>query len=283
MNALTDRYQLNNGIEIPCVGFGTWQMPDGKTGVDIVRTALDAGYRHIDTAAAYGNEKSVGIAIRESGIPREEIFVTSKLWNDDHGYENTLVAFERTMEELSLSYLDLYLIHWPNPWRYRDRWQEANAGSWKAMEELYRAGRIRAIGLSNFMPHHIDALLETATVKPMVNQIRICPGDAQETVVDYCHAHQMLVEAYSPLGTGRIFDVPEMKAIAQKYGKTVAQVAIRWSLQLGFLPLPKSVTPRYIRENADVFDFELSDADMQTISSLDGVCGYAQDPDKTRF
>lgn len=283
MNALTDRYQLNNGIEIPCVGFGTWQMPDGKTGVDIVRTALDAGYRHIDTAAAYGNEKSVGIAIRESGIPREEIFVTSKLWNDDHGYENTLVAFERTMEELSLSYLDLYLIHWPNPWRYRDRWQEANAGSWKAMEELYRAGRIRAIGLSNFMPHHIDALLETATVKPMVNQIRICPGDAQETVVDYCHAHQMLVEAYSPLGTGRIFDVPEMKAIAQKYGKTVAQVAIRWSLQRGFLPLPKSVTPRYIRENADVFDFELSDADMQTISSLDGVCGYAQDPDKTRF
>lgn len=283
MNALTDRYQLNNGIEIPCVGFGTWQMPDGKTGVDIVRTALDAGYRHIDTAAAYGNEKSVGIAIKESGIPREEIFVTSKLWNDDHGYENTLVAFERTMEELSLSYLDLYLIHWPNPWRYRDRWQEANAGSWKAMEELYRAGRIRAIGLSNFMPHHMDALLETATVKPMVNQIRICPGDAQETVVEYCHAHQMLVEAYSPLGTGRIFDVPEMKDIAQKYGKTVAQVAIRWSLQLGFLPLPKSVTPRYIRENADVFDFELSDADMQTISSLDGVCGYAQDPDTTRF
>lgn len=283
MKSLTDRYQLKNGVEIPCVGFGTWQMPDDVTGVNAVKTALEAGYRHIDTAAIYGNEKSVGIAVKESGIPRDEIFVTSKLWNDDHGYENTLAAFEKTMEKLYMEYLDLYLIHWPNPLKYRDRWQDANAGSWKAMEELYAAGRIRAIGISNFRVHHIEALLETATVAPMVNQIRLCPGDTQAELVTYCHSHQMLLEAYSPLGTGKIFDVPELKEMAQKYGKTVAQIAIRWSLQKGYLPLPKSVTPDYIRQNIDVFDFELSDEDVQTITDLKCDCGSASDPDKATF
>jgi len=279
----TDRYQLNNGVEIPCVGFGTWQMPDDTTGVNAVKTAIEAGYRHIDTAAIYGNEESVGEGVKESGIAREEIFVTSKLWNDDHGYENTLAAFEETMKKLSMEYLDLYLIHWPNPLKYRDRWQEANAGSWKAMEELYNAGRIRAIGLSNFRAHHIDALLETAKVKPMVNQIRLCPGQTQAELVAYCHDHQMLIEAYSPLGTGKIFGVPELKGLAQKYGKSVAQVAIRWSLQKGYLPLPKSMTPDYIRQNIDVFDFELSGEDVEMITGLECECGSSSDPDTATF
>lgn len=283
MKSLTDRYQLKNGVEIPCVGFGTWQMPDDAAGVAAVKTALDSGYRHIDTAAIYGNETSVGAAVKESGVPREEIFVVSKLWNDDHGYENTLAAFERTMADLGMEYLDLYLIHWPNPRKFRDRWQEANAGSWKAMEELYNAGRIRAIGISNFRVHHIEALLETAAVAPMVNQIRLCPGDTQAELVTYCHAHQMLIEAYSPLGTGKIFDVPVLKKMAQAYGKTVAQIAIRWSLQKGYLPLPKSVTPDYIRQNIDVFDFELSDEDVQIITDLECECGSSSDPDKATF
>ena len=283
MKSLTDRYRLCNGVEIPCVGFGTWQMPDDETGVAAVQTALEAGYRHIDTAAIYGNEKSVGIAVNESGLPREEVFVVSKLWNDDHGYENTLAAFERTIADLGMEYLDLYLIHWPNPRKFRDRWREANAGTWKAMEELYAAGRIRAIGLSNFLPHHIDALLETAAVSPMVNQIRVCPGDTKAELVAYCHARQMLIEAYSPLGTGKIFGVPELTKLAQKYGKTIPQIAIRWSLQKGYLPLPKSVTPAYIRQNIDVFDFELSDEDVQSITELECECGGSSDPDKAGF
>lgn len=283
MKSLTNRYQLKNGVEIPCVGFGTWQMPDDSTGVNAVRTALEAGYRHIDTAAIYGNEKSVGAAVKESGIAREEIFVTSKLWNDDHGYENTLAAFDRTMANLGMDYLDLYLIHWPNPLKYRDRWQEANAGSWKAMEELYDAGRIRAIGISNFRAHHIEALLETAKVAPMVNQIRLCPGDTQGELVTYCHAHQMLLEAYSPLGTGKIFGISKLKKLAKKYGKTIAQIALRWSLQKGYLPLPKSITPDYIRQNIDVFDFELSDGDMRAITDLKCECGSSSDPDKATF
>ncbi len=283
MNSLHDTYTLHNDVKIPVIGFGTWQIPNGETAVQAVKTALDLGYRHIDTAAGYHNEESVGQAVRESGIAREDVFVTSKLQNSAHGYDETMAAFEETMANLGLDYLDLYLVHWPNPVKYRDNWQEANAGTWKAFEELYKAKRIRAIGVSNFHPRHLEPLMQTATVKPMVNQIRLCPGDTQDDVVDYCRSHDILLEAYSPLGTGAIFDVPEMQQLATKHGKTVAQVAIRWSLQLGFLPLPKTVTPERIKENGDVFDFELSDEDMRVIAGLDGVCGYAQDPDTTTF
>ncbi len=283
MKTLTDSYQLSNGVQIPCIGFGTWQTPDGEIAVSAVKSALEHGYRHIDTAAGYGNEASVGIAIKESGIPREEIFVTSKLHNTEHGYKNTLKAFEETMSNLAMDYLDLYLIHWPNPIKFRDHWQESNAGTWKAFEELYAAGRIRSIGISNFLPHHIDELLKTASVAPMVNQIRLCPGDTQDEVVSYCKAHSILLEAYSPLGTGQIFTVDDIQALAQKYKKSVAQICIRWSLQMGFLPLPKSVTDTRIKENAEVFDFELSADDMQMISELRGCCGYSKNPDTTTF
>lgn len=279
MKSLTDTYPLSNGVGIPCVGFGTWQTPDGEVAVSSVLSALEAGYRHIDTAQGYGNEESVGVAVKQSGIPRGDIFVTTKLANNEHGYEKTLAAFEGSLQKLGMEYVDLFLIHWPNPIAFRANWQAANAATWKAFEELYRAGRIRSIGISNFHPHHIQALLETAAVAPMVNQIRLAPGDTQDKVVDFCRAQNILLEAYSPLGLGKIFSVPEMQAIAKKYGKTIAQISIRWSLQRGYLPLPKSVTPARIHENAQVFDFELDPADVQTIADLKGCVGYSPDPD----
>lgn len=283
MKSLTDCYELSNGVPIPCIGLGTWQTQDGNTAVSAVKDAIAAGYRHIDTAAMYGNERSVGLAVRLSGVPREEIFITSKLQNTAHGYKETIAAFEQTMTNLDMDYLDLYLIHWPNPIKYRNRWQETNAGSWKAFEELYAGGRIRAIGVSNFQPRHIDALSQTATIAPMVNQIRLCPGDTQDELVAYCRARRILTEAYSPFGVGRVFDVPQMRGFAQRYGKTVAQICIRWSLQMGFLPLPKSVTASRMKQNADVFDFELSAQDVAAIAGLEGCCGYSMDPDKILF
>ena len=283
MNSPADCYRLHNGIEIPCIGFGTYQMPNDALGVSAVKQAIQAGYRHIDTAAGYNNEESVGIAVRESEVPRADLFITTKLQNDMHGYSNTMVAFEQSMKNLNMEYLDLYLIHWPNPITIRDNWKAANEGTWKAFEELYQAGRIRSIGISNFHAHHIDALCETATVLPMVNQIRLCPGDTQSDLVEYCRKRQIILQAYSPLGSGQIFDVPEMKNIADTYGKSVAQVCIRWSLQMGFLPLPKTVNNERIVENADVFGFELSDADMKNIAGLSGCCGYSLHPDEVEF
>jgi diketogulonate reductase-like aldo/keto reductase len=283
MKSLTDSYELSNGVKIPCIGFGTWQTPNGEIAVSSVKAAIEAGYRHIDTAQGYGNEESVGKAIKESGVKREEIFITSKLTNSEHGYEKTMAAFEGTMKKLGLEYLDLFLIHWPNPVAFRNNWQEANAGTWKAFEELYKAGRIRAIGVSNFHQRHIEPLLKTATVPPQVNQIRLCPGETQDEVVAYCRKQNILLEAYSPLGIGKIFEVPRMQELAKKYGRSIARICIRWSLQMGFLPLPKSVTPARIRENTQVFDFELSPEDVQLIASLKGCVGYSQDPDTAPF
>ena len=283
MKSIQDTYTLHNGIKIPIVGFGTWQAPDGPEAVAAVGEALRAGYRHIDTAAAYGNEASVGKAVRESGLPRKDIFITSKLWNSEHGYQKTLNAFEKTMAALKMDVLDLYLIHWPNPIHFRHNWEEANAESWRAMEELYQSGKIRSIGVSNFMPHHLAALLKTARIIPMVNQIRLCPGDLQDEAVAASRKHGILLEAYSPLGTGQVFAVQELKDIAAKHHKTVAQVSLRWSLQQGFLPLPKSLSPERIRENADLFDFELTEEDMAKITGLKGSCGISGDPDQIMF
>ncbi|MFQ7746720.1 MAG: aldo/keto reductase [Eubacteriales bacterium] len=283
MKALTDCYTLANGVKIPCIGFGTWQTPNGEVAVSSVLSALEAGYRHIDTAQGYGNEESVGLAVNQSGSDRKYLLLTSKLTNSEHGYEKTLAAFETTLEKLGTDYLDLFLIHWPNPIAFRDHWQEANAGTWKAFEELYRSKRIRAIGISNFRPRHMEELSRTAEIAPMVNQIRLCPGDTQDEVVEYCRTHNILLEAYSPLGVGKIFEVPEMKALAEKYQKSIAQICIRWSLQRGYLPLPKSVTPSRIRENTQVFDFELDSSDVQLIADLKGCVGYSSDPDTTTF
>ena len=283
MKSLTDCYKLSNGVSIPCIGFGTWQTPNGEVATSSVLNAIEAGYRHIDTAQGYGNEESIGIAVKKSGIDRKDLFITSKLWNSEHGYEKTLAAFEGTMKKLDMDYLDLYLIHWPNPIDFRNNWEETNAGSWKAFEEIYTAGRIRSIGISNFRKAHIETLLKTANISPMVNQIRLCPGDTQDEVVDYCLKKDMLLEAYSPLGIGKIFSVPEILALAEKYDKSAAQICIRWSLERGYLPLPKSVTKSRIEENSKVFDFELDPSDVELIANLKGCVGFSIDPDTARF
>lgn len=283
MKHLTDCYTLSNGVKIPCVGFGTWQAPDGEIAASSVKAAIEAGYRHIDTAAAYQNEESVGRGIRESGVDRKELFITTKLWNLVRGYRETIDACHESMKKLGIDYLDLYLVHWPNPKKYRDHWQEYNAESWRAFEDLYKAGDIRAIGVSNFRPHHLEELARTSTVAPMVNQIRLCPGDIMPEVVDYSRSQGMLLEAYSPLGNGKIFQVPEVAQMAEKYHKTVAQLCLRWSLQMDFLPLPKSVTPSRIVENTQIFDFELAPEDVKTLTELKAEVGGASDPDLATF
>lgn len=283
---LTDQnstYKLLNGVEVPCIGFGMWQTPDDEVGVNAVLNAIRAGYRHIDTAQAYGNEGCVGKALEKSDVKREDLFITTKIWNNNHSYDLVMSSMEESFNLLGTSYVDLLLIHWPNPAPIRDHWKEANAETWRAMEDLYKAGKVRAIGISNFRRHHIDALLKTADVKPMVNQIRLCPGDTQDETVEYSRSLGMILEAYSPLGTGKIFDVPEMKELAEKYGRSIAQICIRWSLQRGYLPLPKSVTAARIEENLKVFDFELEAGDVQRIADLKGCVGYSNDPDQRPF
>lgn len=283
ISSLTDTFTLANGIKIPVIGFGTWQTPDGDVAYQSVLDALKAGYRHIDTAAAYGNEASVGRAIKDSGIPREELFVTSKLWNDSHSYEAAKIALDKSLDLLGLDYLDLYLIHWPNPLINRRDWDKANAEAWRYMEDAYTEGKIRAIGVSNFQIEHLEALLKTATIRPMVNQLFINPSDLEQDVVAYNQAHDILTEAYSPLGTGSLLAVPQINEIAAKYDKSAAQVLVRWSLQHGFLPLPKSTHAERINQNAAVFDFELTDAEIAALDQLEGVAGTHQDASQVEF
>lgn len=282
MNKLTDTFTLANGVEIPCIGFGTWQAPDGDVAESAVLAALEAGYRHIDTAAAYRNEKSVGNAVRKSGLDRKDVFVTSKLWNSKRGYDNAMFAFERTMKEFGFDYLDLYLLHWPAAAHQYDNWEEVNLDTWRAVTELYKAGRIRSIGVSNFKPHHLRALMETE-VKPMVNQIEFHPGCLHAETTAFCAANGIVVEGYSPLGTGGVLGNETLGAIAAKYGKSVAQICIRWALQHNVLSLPKSVTPSRIAENADIFGFEISAEDMAVIDALENVGGPMFDSDNVTF
>lgn len=287
-NSLTSTYTLANGNKIPCVGFGTWQSEDGDEAYNAVLSALKNGYRHIDTATAYENEESVGRAIndflRESGLDRSELFITTKLWNADHGYEATKKAIDLSLKKMNLDYLDLYLIHWPNPLKFRDCWEEANAGSWKAMEEAYDEGKIRALGLSNFRQHHIEALEKTAKIKPMVNQLMVCPGQRQRELCEFSRKRGMIIEGYSPMGTGKIFSSEKMQALSKKYKRTIAQICIRWSLQEGAIPLPKSVHEERIIENAKVFDFELEKSDCDLIADLtDLEIRQNRNPDEAPF
>ncbi|MBF9649286.1 aldo/keto reductase [Streptococcus pseudopneumoniae] len=263
-------YQLNNGVEIPVLGFGTWKAENGEIAYQAVLEALKAGYRHIDTAAIYQNEESVGQAIKDSGVPREELFVTTKLWNSQQTYEQARQAFAESLAKLGLDYLDLYLIHWPNPkpLRENDAWKIRNAEVWRAMEDLYQEGKIRAIGVSNFLPHHLDALLATAKILPAVNQVRLAPGVYQEDVVDYCREKGILLEAWGPFGQGELFDSKEVQEIAANHGKSVAQIALAWSLAERFLPLPKSVTASRIQANLDCFGIELSQEERETLKMI---------------
>lgn len=282
MNKMNDSFILSNGYKIPCVGFGTWQTPDGDTAVSSVKAALNSGYKHIDTAAVYGNEKSVGTGIAESKVSREDLFVTSKVWNKDRGYDKTIAAFNKTLSDLGLDYLDLYLIHWPANSKQFTNWDELNLETWRAMTHLYKEGKIRSIGVSNFLPHHLKSLMKTE-IPPMVNQIEFHPGQMQNETVDYCKKHNMLVEAWSPLGTGRMLSNETLKEISAKYNKSVAQLCIRWCLQNEVLPLPKSVTPSRIKENTEIFDFVISDEDMSTINSMEYCGGSGMNPDEVKF
>lgn len=281
---LLDTYTLSNGTSIPIVGFGTWQTPDGEIAKFATKAALASGYRHIDTAQMYGNEKSIGQAIKESGISRHRIFVTSKLNNNAHSYQAASQAIEQSLKDLQTEYLDLFLIHWPNPKAFRDEnWEKHLQETWKALEDAYTARKLKAIGVSNFRPKHFQVLQETQTIQPMVNQIRICPGDYDHETIDYCHQHNILLEAYSPLGTGKIFNDETLQALAKETNHSIAQVCLRWSLQHGFLPLPKSIHEDRIEENSRLFDFELTSKQMQRLDALDGIVGYATDPDTADF
>ena len=281
MNTVSTHYTLSDGTKIPSIGYGTFQVEEGNTGYEAVKAALQAGYRHIDTAQGYGNENSVGRAVKDSGIPREEIYITTKLTNLIRGYEDTRAAIDRSLQLLQTHYIDLFLLHWPVPANFKDNWQQMNADSWRAMEEAVQAGKIRSLGISNFRRHHIDELLKTAAIKPVVNQIRLCPGDVHEDTVNYSREKGMVLQAYSPLGTGKLFAVKELQELTKKHNKTLAQVALRWSLQMGFLPLPKSVTRERILENFQVFDFALDQTDMDKINALQpGIMGQAADPDQ---
>ena len=264
----TECFTLANGVNVPCIGYGTWQTPDGEITADCVRAALELGYRHIDTAFAYGNEKSVGEGLRRSGVARSEIFVTTKHWVTERGYAKTIKAVETSLELLGLDYVDLYLIHWPCVKKLSPRWKEINADTWRAMETMYRDGKIRAIGVSNFFPEHLDALIAMSEIKPMVNQLEFHPGYTQMENIRYSQSCGLLAEAWSPLGSGAVLSDPTLNAIAAKYGKTAAQLCVRFALQCDVLPLPKSTKPERIAANADVFDFAISDEDMRAIAAL---------------
>ncbi len=269
-----DTVTLSNGVKMPCVGYGTWQTPDGEIARKSVYEAIKAGYRHIDTAFAYGNEASVGEGIRDAGVAREELFITTKHWITFRSYEKTIATCEESLKNLGLDYLDLYLIHWPSVKKIADNWEEINAETWRGFEKLYNDGKIRAIGVSNFLPSHIESLKAHSTIAPMVNQIEFHPGYIQPEVVEYCKKEGIVLQAWSPLGSGAVLDNETLKEIAAKYGKNVGQLCIRYALQNGIVPLPKSTNAGRIASNMEVFDFEISADDMEKIAKMP-ITGYS--------
>jgi diketogulonate reductase-like aldo/keto reductase len=269
---------LNNGIEMPIIGLGTYKALEGQDIINEVTWALEASYRLIDTAKVYKNEEGVGRAIQESGIPREEIFVTTKLWNPDQGYESGLRAIDESLEKLGLSYVDLYLVHWPTADPEAKESINKREETWKAMEEIYKSGKAKAIGVSNYTIRHLEEMKGYATIPPAVNQVEFHPYLFQKDLLDYCMEHKIVLEAYRPLTNGKRMENEVINAIATKYGRTNAQVLIRWSLQHGCVPLPKSVHKERIEENINVFDFELSEDDMTALNALNENSRLSPDP-----
>ncbi|KOS24133.1 glyoxal reductase [Bacillus anthracis] len=279
MKNLQSTAVLHNGVEMPWFGLGVFKVEEGPEVVEAVKSAIKAGYRSIDTAAIYGNEEGVGEGIRagieSTGISREDLFITSKVWNADQGYEETLAAFEESLKKLELDYLDLYFVHWPVEGKYND--------TWRALETLYKEGRVRAIGVSNFQIHHLQDVIKVAEIKPMVNQVEYHPRLTQKELQAFCKEQGIQMEAWSPLMQGQLLDNATLQAIAEKYGKTTAQVILRWDLQNGVITIPKSTKEHRIIANADVFNFELTKEDMEKIDALNENHRVGPDPDNFDF
>ncbi|PGA28782.1 aldo/keto reductase [Bacillus thuringiensis] len=279
MKNLQSKTVLNNGVEMPWFGLGVFKVEDGPELVEAVKSAIKAGYRSIDTAAIYGNEKAVGEGIRagikEAGISREDLFITSKVWNSDQGYETTLAAYEESLKKLELDYLDLHLVHWPVEGKYKD--------TWRALETLYKEKRVRAIGVSNFQIHHLQDVMKDAEIKPMINQVEYHPRLTQKELQAFCKEQGIQMEAWSPLMQGQLLDNEKLQEIAEKHGKTTAQVILRWDLQNGVITIPKSTKEHRIIANADIFNFELTKEDMEKIDALNQNHRVGPDPDNFDF
>lgn len=276
MKHLQDGATLHNGVRMPWLGLGVYKVEEGDEVRRAVRTALEVGYRHVDTAAFYQNEEGVGQAIRESGIPRDQIFVTTKVWNSDQGYESTLKAFDTSLKKLGFDYIDLYLVHWPVKGKYKE--------TYKALEKLYKDGFVRAIGVSNFQTHHLEDVLADCEIKPMVNQVEFHPRLTQKPLLEFCKQHHIQLEAWSPLMRGsELLNEPTLVNIAKKYDKTPAQVILRWDLQHEVVTIPKSVTPERIAQNANIFDFTLTKEEMDAIDALNENRRIGSDPDNFDF
>ena len=272
---LQGTFTLNNGVKMPYFGLGVYLSKDGQEVINAIKWAVEAGYRHIDTASVYQNEEGVGLGVKQCGIAREELFVVSKVWNADQGYDSTLKAFDASLKRLDMEYLDLYLIHWPVAGKYKD--------TWRAFEQLYADGRVKAIGVSNFMQHHLEDVMSQANVTPMVNQMEFHPFLVQQDLLDFCTKNTIQYEAWSPMMQGKIFNMVEFKALAEKYDKSIAQIVLRWDVQKGVVTIPKSVKKERIVANANIFDFQLSDEDMQLLDRLHRGQRFGPDPDNFDF
>lgn len=274
-SGLTTTVELSNGESIPLIGLGVFKMEEGNEVQHAVQHAIAAGYKSLDTAKVYGNERGVGEAIRASGVDREDLFVTTKVWNSDQGYDATLRAFDTSLESLGFDYVDLYLVHWPVKGKYKD--------TWRALEHLYEAGRVKAIGVSNFLVHHLKDVMGSATVMPMVNQVEFHPRLQQPELQAFCKAHGIQLEAWSPIMKGQVMDIPELVQIGEKYGKNAVQVTLRWLFQKQIVAIPKSSRKARIESNVDIFDFELDADEMATIAGLDQHVRVGPDPDNFDF
>lgn len=272
MNSINNCYTLNNGLQIPCLGFGTYKSAENDND-EVLKTAIEAGYRYFDTASFYFTEENIGRAVKESGIPREEFFIVSKLWKTEMGYENTKAALERTLERLQTDYLDIYLIHWPRTSEEAD-WKQECLDTWRAMEEAYKAGKVRALGCSNFLPHHLEVILKNCEVKPVVNQLELHPGYMQLEAVRYCKEHEIMLQAWSPLGRLRVMENKLIAELAEKYQVSKAQICLRFLHQMDIIPIPKASSMERMKQNQDIFGFEIEQEDMYRLLCMP-QCGWS--------
>ncbi|XCP84251.1 aldo/keto reductase [Roseburia hominis] len=278
MDSIYDTYTLNNGMKIPCMGFGTYKTVQGNN-VEILETAIQAGYRYFDTASFYGTEEYIGQAVKASGIPREKFFLASKLWKDEMGYEKTKKALEDTLKRLQTDYLDIYMIHWPRPTVECENWKEIDLETWRAMEELYAEGKVRGLGLSNFLPQHLENILQNCRIKPVVDQLELHPGYMQHHALQYLKEHDIYPQAWSPIGRQRVLEEKLLVELSEKYQVSPAQICLRYLVQNQIIPVPKSSSMERMKENMSVFGFSLEEEDMHLISSMPQAGWSGEHPD----